>query len=168
MSILLKDLPKEDLPRERLQKYGVKNLSNAELIAILLRTGTHEKSVKTLAENILSKYESIRDMRDLSIPELTKIKGMGLAKSTNLIAALELGKRVYEEESISREIKIHNSVDAYRYFASLIKDERQEHFLAIYLDNHQRYITHKIPFNTFFIYSPLSVYHNLFNYSLFF
>ena len=144
--LLLKDYPKEDLPRERMQKYGVKALSNSELIAILFRTGSKDNNVKVIAESILSNYTSIKDLKNISLPELLKIKGLGIAKSTNLIAALELGKRVYESSSIEPQIKICNSNDAYQNFAILIEDEMQENFLVIYLDNHQRYITYKILF----------------------
>lgn len=146
MSNRLRDYLKEELPRERMQKYGVKALSNSELIAILLRTGTKDENVKSLADSFLSSFNSIKDLKNISVQELMQIKGFGVAKSTNLIAALELGKRVYEEGNIEPQIKIYNSVDAYNNFANLIKDEMQENFLVIYLDNHQRYITHKILF----------------------
>lgn len=137
---------KEELPRERLQKYGVKALSNSELIAILLNTGFKENNVKSLADSVLSNYNTIKDLRNVSQRELMKIKGLGIAKSANLIAALELGKRVYEESNISLRIKITNALDAYKHFGAIIKNELQENFLVIYLDNHQRYLTHKILF----------------------
>lgn len=143
---LLKDWPEEERPRERMQKYGVKALSNSELLAILLRTGTKEHNVKYLADSILSNFNSIKEFKNISLPELLKIKGLGLAKSANLLAALELGKRVYDENAPSFKLKITNSEDAYRHFSTLIKDELQENFLVIYLDNHERYITHKILF----------------------
>ena len=142
----LNNYPKEELPRERIQKYGVKALSNSELIAILLHTGSKDKNVKALAESILSNCKSIKDLKNANIYELMNIKGLGIAKSANLIAALELGKRVYDESNIKPQIKIYNAIDAYKNFSSLIKDEQQEHFLVLYLDNHQRYITHKILF----------------------
>ena len=146
MNLLLRDYPEEERPRERMQKYGVKALSNSELIAILFRTGSKEQSVKYLADSLLSRYSSINELKSITLPELLKIKGLGLAKSANLIAALELGKRVYEESNISPKLKLNSSEEVYKHFSSLIKDELQEHFLVIYLDNHGRYITHKILF----------------------
>ena len=144
--MILRDYPEEERPRERLQKYGVKALSNSELIAILFRTGTKESHVKNLADTILSNYSSISELKNISLPELLKIKGLGLAKSANLIAALELGKRVYECSNINPKLKLSSSEEVYKRFAPLIRDELQENFLVIYLDNHSRYIAHKILF----------------------
>lgn len=146
MNVLLKDLPKSDLPRERLVKYGVSALSNEELITILLRTGTKNVSAKTLASNILAYTKDISDLKNITLRDLNKIKGMGTAKSTNVLAALELGRRVYEEYRIEDKIKITNAIDAYRYFSKLIEEDTQENFMVIYLDNQSQYISHKLLF----------------------
>lgn len=146
MPVLLKNLPREDLPRERLIRGGVSSLSNEELVAILLRTGTEGISAKELASEIISSVKDIGDLKYISLSMLSKHRGMGIAKSTNLIAALELGKRVYSEGSIKEKVKISNAIDCYRYFAKEIMYESQEHFMAIFLDNQQRYISHKIIF----------------------
>lgn len=146
MSVLIKDLPKEDMPRERLLKYGKENLSNEELIAIILRTGTKNKSSKDLANSILKKINSIEELRSININDLKKIKGLGDTKIITLLAALELGKRVYENDLIIDKLQINNSVDIYRYFSKYIIDEKQENFMVIYLDNHKQYISHKILF----------------------
>lgn len=146
MNILLKDLPKESLPRERLIKYGASNLTDEELLTILIRTGTKNKSCKMLASEILSKYKNIHDLKNMTIHKLNSINGLGKVKSITLLAALELGKRVYEEEEIKESMTIQNSVEAYIYFSKYIKDSKQENLLVIYLDNHKKYITHKIIF----------------------
>lgn len=146
MNVLLKDLPKSDLPRERLVKYGVSALSNEELITILLRTGTKNVSAKTLSSNVLAYTKDISDLKNITLRELNKIKGMGTAKSTNILAALELGRRVYEEYRIEDKIKITNAIDAYRYFSKLIEEDTQENFMVIYLDNQSQYISHKLLF----------------------
>lgn len=146
MNVLLKDLPKSDLPRERLVKYGVSALSNEELITILLRTGTKNVSAKTLASNVLAYTKDISDLKNITLRDLNKIKGMGTAKSTNILAALELGRRVYEEYRIEDKIKITNAIDAYRYFSKLIEEDTQENFMVIYLDNQSQYISHKLLF----------------------
>ena len=146
MNVLLKDLPKSDLPRERLVKYGVSALSNEELITILLRTGTKNVSAKTLSSNVLAYTKDISDLKNITLRDLNKIKGMGTAKSTNILAALELGRRVYEEYRIEDKIKITNAIDAYRYFSKVIEEDTQENFMVIYLDNQSQYISHKLLF----------------------
>lgn len=146
MSVLLKDLPKEELPRERLIRYGVSAMSNEELLSVLLRTGTMNISAKDLAIKILSNFKNITDLRNTSLKKLISIKGIGIAKATNLMAALELGKRVYEENIIEDKVKIMNSIDAFKFFAKYIKGDDRENFMVIYLDNQHQYITHKILF----------------------
>ena len=144
--MLLRDLPKEEMPRERLLKYGEKNLSNEELIAIILRTGTKSISSKELASIILSNTKEISDLRNINVNKLKRIKGLGETKIITLIAALELGRRVYDEHRVKSKIKIRNSIDAFRYFSKYIMDDDQENLLAIYLDNHKQYISHNIMF----------------------
>ena len=133
-NILIKDIPLNERPRERLVKYGVKNISNEELISIILKTGTKEKSVKELSNMILSKYSDISNLRELEIRDIMKIKGIGKVKAIELIASIELGRRVYIDKNID-ELKIKGSIDVYNYFNDLLKDKKQEHFYAVYLDN---------------------------------
>lgn len=142
----LKELPNSEKPRERLMKLGAKSLSDAELIAIIFRTGTKSKNVKDLAENLLTNYGGVKNLRNLSINKAKEIKGIGEVKIVTLLASLELGRRVYENVEINNSIKIKNSVDVFTYFSGLINEEKQENFLAIYLDNKSKYITHKIVF----------------------
>lgn len=143
---MLKDLPKEDLPRERLISLGAKSLSNEELISIILRTGTKGESVKSLSEKILKEFKDITDLKDLSVGRLKKLKGLGTVKSVTLLAALELGRRVYDTPSVNQTLKVASSIDAYRYFAKYICHEKQENFLVIYLDSQKKYLSHKILF----------------------
>ncbi len=146
MTVLLKDMPKSDLPRERLIAYGVENLSNQELISIILRTGTKGSSVKEVSSNILKECKDVSALKDMTINRLKEIKGLGEVKAITLTAALELGRRVYEDkESVSNE-KIKNSREAYKFFSKYIAREKQENLLAIYLDNQNRYISHKLLF----------------------
>ncbi len=141
--ILIKDIPKEERPRERLIKYGVKNLSNEELISIILKTGTKDKSVKELSSSILSKYKGISNLKNLEINGIMDIKGIGKVKEIELIAAIELGRRVYLNKDIE-DIRIKGSMDVYNYFHDLLKDEKQEHFYALYLDNKKKVISKKL------------------------
>lgn len=91
----IKEMPEWERPREKLLKYGVHVLSNAELLAIILSTGTKEMSAIDLANNIInSSKEGLRRLANCTIEELSSIKGVGLAKSSQIIAAIELGKRI--------------------------------------------------------------------------
>lgn len=142
-NILIKDIPQNERPRERLVKYGVKNISNEELISIILKTGTKDKSVKELSNMILSKYSDISNLKELEIQDIMKIKGIGKVKAIELIASIELGRRVYIDKNID-ELKIKGSIDIYNYFNDLLKDKKQEYFYAVYLDNKKKVITKKL------------------------
>ena len=132
-------------PRERLLNNGKENLSNEEIIAIVLRTGTKEISSKMLATKILSKFKNISELRNANISNLTTIKGMGKIKSIELIAAIELGKRVYE--TVPNIYKKYENVNKiYEGFKDLIKDEKQENFYALYFDTKQNLIDYKLLF----------------------
>lgn len=146
MDLMMKNLPKDNLPRERLIKYGVDRLTDDDLIAILIRTGTKNKSCKMLAMEILSKYKDIHDLKNMTVNRLSSINGLGKVKSLTLLAALELGRRVYEDSDVTPSLSILSSEDAYTYFSKYIKYSKQENLLVIYLDNQKKYITHKIVF----------------------
>lgn len=146
MPTLLKDIPKSELPRERLLVNGPESLSNEELLSILLRTGVRGNSVNDLSRQILSKIDSINDLKYMDIATLKSIRGLKDAKSVTVLAALELGKRVYDREVMKKRPRVMCPVDIYRYFAKYILDEKQENFMVVFLDNANRYITHKILF----------------------
>ena len=140
--ILIKNIPESDRPRERLLKYGVKNISNEDLLSIILKTGTKNMSVKELSLSILSKVKDIRNLRDIELNTITDIKGIGKVKALELISSIELGRRVYKEKEITN-IQIKNSSDVYDYFIDL-KDKKQEHFYVLYLDNKKKVICSKL------------------------
>ena len=141
----LKELPKMERPRERLIKYGVNNLSNEDLISILIRTGSKESNVKDLSNEILSKIKNINFLKDLSVRELMSIKGVGEAKALTIISAIELGKRVSNID-ISERVSLNNSKIVNDYFNSVISLEKQENFLVILEDNKGRLIDYKVMF----------------------
>ena len=143
--MIIKEMAELEKPRERLLNNGKENLSNEEIIAIVLRTGTKEISSKMLATKILSKFKNISELRNANISNLTTIKGMGKIKSIELIAAIELGKRVYE--TIPNIYKKYENVNKiYEGFKDLIKDEKQENFYALYFDTKQNLINYKLLF----------------------
>ena len=144
-NILIKDIPINDRPRERLINYGVKNISNEDLISIILKTGTKNKSVKDISNFVLKEFKDISNLKNLNINRLMKIEGIGKVKAIELIAAIELGRRVYLEKNIN-EIKIRDSNDIYKIFNNILKYKQQEHFYALYLDSKNKIIEKKLLF----------------------
>ena len=141
----IKDIPINERPRERLIKYGVNNLSNEELLAILLKTGCKDYNVKELSNILLKELGGIKGLKNISINSLNKIKGIGKVKSIELLSALELGKRVYYEEE-KNNIKLNNTTKIFEYFKDLFINEDQENFYAIYLNTKSKLITYKLLF----------------------
>ncbi|CDF58127.1 RadC family protein [Thermobrachium celere] len=131
--IRIKDIPIEERPRERLIKYGESALSNAELLAIILRTGTKSESALDLAKKILSMYGGITFLANSSVFELSKIRGIGFAKACQIKACIELGKRLNSFKG-QEKVKITCPEDV----ALLVMDEMRfltkEHFRVIFLN----------------------------------
>ena len=118
-------------PRERFIKYGVESLSNTELLSILLRTGTKNKSVYEISNNLLKKY-NINEFSELDYNILKEEYGLGEVKAISLITALEFGKRVYNKKD--NITKITNSKEAYNIIRTKLENEPQENFIVIYLN----------------------------------
>ena len=97
---LIKNIPKSERPRERLKKYGKENISNEELLSIILNTGTKNKSVKDISNLILSKINDITDLKDITLNSLKQIDGIGEVKAIKILASIELGKRVYLDNKL--------------------------------------------------------------------
>ena len=129
----IRDVVKEDQPRERLLLEGASSLSNTELLAILLRTGSKEESVLTLANRILHHFDGLRMLKDATIEEMTSIHGVGVAKASQLIAAFELGRRMVRLEYQNR-YSIRNPEDCARYMMEEMRFLQQEHFVCLYLN----------------------------------
>lgn len=140
-----KNIINEEKPRERFLKYGVENISNEDLISIILKTGTKNISVKDVANNILKEIENIQDLKNLTLNKLIKIKGIGKVKAIELLSAIELGKRVYKEEKKIYK-KIKNSNDVYRYMNNKLLHKTKEYFYVIYLDTKSNIIETKLLF----------------------
>ncbi|MGT2907643.1 RadC family protein [Streptococcus dentiloxodontae] len=133
------------LPRERLMQEGAEHLSNQELLAILLRTGTKQESVLNLANRILSDMDSLTDFSLLSLQELQQISGIGKVKSIELKAMLEFAKRIHKSE-IAKSERIMSSKQMAHQMMIELGDERQEHVVAVYLDTQNRIIQKKTVF----------------------
>ena len=143
--INFKNIPESDKPRERLFNYGEINLSNEELIAIILKTGSKKYSVKEVSLKLLENISDISKLRDIGISSLMKIDGIGRVKAIELKAAIELGRRVYLDRNTSK-VKLNNSLLIYEYFVNILKDKKQEYFYCVYLDTKGNYLGKKCLF----------------------
>ena len=133
-TIMVRDLPLEERPREKLVSYGPAVLSNAELLAILLRTGTRGESVLRMAERVLSycKDRGLASMVHVSVEELAKIHGLGPGKAATVLAAVELGRRLAIAEA--RVEIIHGPEDVARFAMPHFRHETKEHFAVLLLN----------------------------------
>jgi len=139
----IKNWPELERPREKLIKKGPEYISDCELIAIILRTGigsSKEKlSALDLAKKLLAKYNSLKNLLDLSLAEFLKIDGIGRAKAAQVMAALELGKRALSEQN-GNNISFRCSEEVANYYIPLLKDLKKEQFRVILLDIKNRVI----------------------------
>ncbi|MBN8208466.1 DNA repair protein RadC [Bacillus sp. NTK071] len=130
---MIRDYPEEERPRERLMKDGPETLSNQELLAIILRTGTKQESVLQLSYRIIQYFEGLRLLKDASIEELTSLNGVGTAKAVQLIAAMELGRRVSRLQ-LEERYTIRSPEDGANYVMEDMRFLSQEHFVCLYLN----------------------------------
>lgn len=130
----IKQWSKDDRPREKLLSSGAENLSNSELLAILIHNGTRQKTAVDLAKEILKLgKDNLVELGKLSIKELMKIKGIGEAKAITIMAALELGRRRQAAAPLEKHI-VGNSGDIARYLQTKLKDHRHEVFAVLFLN----------------------------------
>lgn len=142
---MIKDIIKSERPRERLLNVGASSLSNEELLSIILKTGTKNISVKDLSRTVLNEIHDITNLRDVTYNKLIKIKGIGSVKAIELLASLELGRRVYYT-SLKDKVKLNNSSLIFNYFKNLFINETQENFYALYLNTKMELISYKLLF----------------------
>jgi DNA repair protein RadC len=138
-TIKMKEIPKEDRPRERLLEHGPEHLSNQELLAILLGSGTQKENVHQLAEKVLQHFEGLRMLKDVTIEELTEIKGIGQVKGINILAAVEFGKRIQQFKEKERYV-IRSPEDGANYVMEEMSSLKQEHFVTIFLNTKNQVI----------------------------
>ena len=139
--MLIRDVPKDERPRERFIQNGPQSLSNQELLAILLRTGTKDESVLQLANRLISTFEGLRMLKDASIDEITAIKGIGEAKAIQILDSVELGKRITQLNYQDRYV-IRSPEDGANYCMEEMRFLSQEHFITLYL-NTKNQVLHK-------------------------
>lgn len=142
----IKDIPKNDRPRERLVQYGVENLSNEELLAIILKTGSKNYSVKELALEVLMVSGDIENLPNITKEQLLKISGVGITKATSLIASIELGKRIFINGKTTSHLYFRNAYEIYHSTKYLFVNRKQEYFYCFYLNNKNEVIERKLLF----------------------
>ncbi|MBC1434422.1 DNA repair protein RadC [Listeria rocourtiae] len=137
--MFIREMSNTEKPRERLQKKGVSSLSNIELFAIILETGSRKESVVDLANRVVAKYSEIADMREITLQELTEINGIGLAKAAKVLAAIEISKRLGAQK-VSTCPVIRGPQDG----ADLVMQEMsllsQEHFHCVFLSTRNKLV----------------------------
>lgn len=137
--VFIREMPADERPRERLARYGPEALATAELLAIILRTGTARESALGLANRLLSRFGSLRGIATASVEELSSVPGMGLAKAAQLRAAFELGKRLAMTGETPRPI-VRSPADAANLVMEDLRHRDKEYFQAILLDTRNRVI----------------------------
>lgn len=142
----VKDLPLSERPRERLQKVGVENLSNEELIAIILKSGNRKKSVKELSAEIIKEAGEIKNLKNITKETLQKIDGIGIAQALTILSVIELGKRIFIDFSFESKIILNSSQSIYQYMKYQLWDKKQEYFYCLYVNQKKELIERKLLF----------------------
>lgn len=141
MYMRIKDISKENRPRERFQKLGASALSDAELLAIILQKGSKEENVIDMSNRLITKY-GLNKLSDLSLNEIQEIKGIGPAKAMQIKALFEFNKR----HSLA---KMNNSIiksarDVFDYASKRLPSKDKEHFMILHLDSRSRIIKDEV------------------------
>ncbi|HEX7057899.1 MAG TPA: DNA repair protein RadC [Bacilli bacterium] len=132
-NLTLRDVPIEERPRERMLQFGAQALSNAELLAILLRTGTYSESAVTLANRILMEAGGLRNLVEMSPDQLVSIKGVGTAKAVQVKASIELGRRL--ARTVRNDmVAVRSPHDVAQFIMEDLRYLQQEHFICLFLN----------------------------------
>ena len=142
----VKNIPIKERPRERFVEVGKENLSNTELLSIILKTGTKDKSVTELSYEILNSIDDITDLKDINYNKLLSIKGIGKVKAIELESVIELGRRIFLEGKDKKKQKWTNPKNIFLDNKYLFKDLKQEKFFCFYFNNNQELIERKLIF----------------------
>jgi DNA repair protein RadC len=136
----IKVWPEDDRPREKLFRKGARALSNSELLAILLRTGTNGSSAIDIARKVMNKFCSFRNMAHTDMRDWKEFKGLGSAKLAHIQAALEIGRRFREDDVLTGKHKIVSAKDVVDIIMPQLRDLKTEVFKVVYLDSNNRII----------------------------
>jgi DNA repair protein RadC len=139
-SFTVRDLPKPERPRERLQKLGPEALSSQELLALVIGRGIPKKSVMIIAQELLARFRNVKAISQATLEELSQIKGIGLAKAAQIKACFELGKREDLEPPDLVPFDIKNPEAVVKAIRASVQDKAKEHFKLILLNSRNRVI----------------------------
>jgi DNA repair protein RadC len=141
----IRDWPVAERPREKLLERGASSLSDAELLAIFLRTGVAGRSAVDLSRHLLIQFGSLRALLDANLTTFSGELGLGPAKYAQLQAVMEMSRR-HMAESLKRDSALENPIQVRNYLKSLLRDEPHEVFGCLFLDNKHRVLTFEILF----------------------
>ena len=134
------DLPVSERPRERLQRLGVEALSAQEILALILGRGIAGESVMVTSQRLLSQFGNLKGLAGASPEEMAKIKGIGVAKASQIKAAFELARRVENHQELASRMVIKTPEDAVGLVRGRLKGKKKEYFLAVMLDTRSQLI----------------------------
>lgn len=144
MSYKIKEIPITERPRERLKQVGPSFLSDKEIISIILKTGTKDKNVTELAIELLKQYP-IEELSDISLNRLIQIKGIGEVKAIELLAAIELGRRIFLSPKTEMP-QLNNPKQIFLSMRNILLNVKQEYFYALYFNTKRQLIEKKLLF----------------------
>jgi DNA repair protein RadC len=143
-STSIKNWSVDDRPREKLQEKGSAVLSHSELLAIIINNGNKEKSALEIAKEVLALvHNNLNELGKLTLNDLQKIKGIGIAKAITIAAALELGRRRQSSEFLSKTI-VRTSSEIAHYLKAILKDYSHEVFAVVFLNRANKIISFQI------------------------
>ncbi len=139
-SFTIHDLPISERPRERLQKLGVEALSAQEILALILGRGVSGESVMVTAQRLLSQFGNLKGIAGASVEELSQVKGIGIAKASQIKAAFELANRLEGSPDTADKPLVKTPEEVVALVWGRLKDKKKEHFLALLLDTRNQLI----------------------------
>lgn len=142
-NLTVKELPLDDRPREKLLLRGSQNLSDAELVAILLRTGKKGKSVLEIARELISIEGNLPMLATKSVDSLQKVSGIGKDKAATLAAAFELSRRILSQAKWLSNQKVTSPQEIADFFIPMLRDEIKERFMVVCLNSANKIIKHE-------------------------
>lgn len=143
--LFIREMPEDCLPRERLEEVGEKALSNQELLAILLRTGSKNTHVMEVASKFLNYFSHLYELKNATLTEMMEVKGVGRIKAIELRAAIEFGYRIQQ----STQLKLGKVSSSYQIAQNLmneLQDFQQEHLVCLYLNTKNEVIKQETVF----------------------